>query len=196
MPDATVAFDPGTSMLVSGPAADAEDRLLDVVGAAPSDDGTAIVISAITSAPEVVAALRERDALDHERVGVIDCTDGGGGDDYGVPVAQVSSPGDLTGISLEFVKLLRRFREAGHGERVRVGLASVSTLLIYTEVKTTFRFLHVFTSRIDSAGMLGVFTIDPDMHDSQTVNTVRAIFDCEAGLGDEVTLRGSGYAVE
>lgn len=193
----SVVFDPGTSLLVTGPSADAQDRLLDVVGAGVAADETAIVISATTGAAGIVAALRERDALAPERVGVLDCTDSGGHEDHEVPVAQVSSPGDLTGISLEFVKLLRRFEEAGYDERVRVGLASISTLLIYTEVQTTFRFLHVFTSRLASAGMLGIFTIDPDMHEPQTVNTVRAIFDCEARIDDDgVDLRGSGYVYE
>lgn len=194
--DGTVAFDPGTSLLVTGSAAASEDRLLDVVGDGVARDETAIVISATTSAAGIVAALRDRDALVPERVGVLDCTDSRGGETQGVPVAEVSSPGDLTGISLEFVKLLRRFEETGHAERVRVGLASISTLLIYTEVRTTFRFLHVFTSRISSAEMLGVFSIDPDMHDSQTVNTVRAIFDCEVHLGDDVDLRGTGFTIE
>lgn len=192
----TVAFEPGTSLLLSGSSAVSEARLLDVVGGGVANGESAIVISATTSAAKIIRALRERGTLIPDRVGVLDCTDGGGREEYEVPVAQVSSPGDLTGISLEFVKLLRRFENIGHDERIRIGLASISTLLMYTEVQTTFRFLHVFTSRISSAGMLGVFSIDPDMHEPQTVNTVRAIFDCEARLGDDVNLHGSGYTIE
>jgi hypothetical protein len=65
---------------------------------------------------------------------------------------------------------------------------------MYSEVQTVFRFLHVFTSRIQSAGLFGVFALDPGMHDAQTVNTIRAIFDAEARIDDgTITLSGSGF---
>ena len=117
--------------------------------------------------------------------------------DEEVPVEQIGSPGDLTGISLEFAKLARRFEQAGADGRIRVGLASVSTLLMYGEIQTVFRFLHVFTSRIQSTGLFGAFALDPGMHDDQTVNTVRAVFDAEARVDDgTVTLDGTGFSEE
>lgn len=195
--DTTVTLEPGVSVLISGSSAAAEDRLLDVLAGGAAAGETGIVISTIRGARDIIAALRERDGIDPARIGIIDCTESGGTVDHEVPVEQLSSPGDLTGISLEFAKFVRRFETTGQADHIRVGLSSVSTLLMYTEVQTTFRFLHVFTSRISAASMLGVFSLDPEMHDPQTVNTVRAIFDCEAILTDgEVTLRGSGYSVE
>lgn len=198
VPGGTATFDPGTSLLVTGPTRVARGRLFDVVAAGPKNGESAIVVSADQSGSEVVAALREWNALVPEQVGIVDCTESGGSEGVAdARVSRLSSPGDLTGISLEFAKLLRELQQRGHADRVRVGVASISTLLMYSELQTVFRFLHVFTSRIRSADMLGAFSLDPDMHDGRTRNTVRAIFDCEATVdGNDVALQGSGYAVE
>lgn len=56
-------------------------------------------------------------------------------------------------------------------------LHSLSTLLMYADLQTVFRFLHVFTGRIQSVGGLGVFTIDADAHDDRTMNTIKQLFD-------------------
>jgi hypothetical protein len=197
--DRGVTFDAGTSLLVTGASVQVEDRLFDVVSGDGDTGDTAVVISTNRGAGEVVRAFEDRGAFDPGRVGVIDCTGQEGPEEIdGVPVRRLGSPGDLTGMSLEFAKLIDRFDDAGAGDRVRVGLASISTLLMYTDVRTAFRFLHVFTSRIRSGELFGVFAMDPGMHDQQTVNTVRAVFDCEARVDDDgtVDLRGSGFVTE
>ena len=108
-----------------------------------------------------------------------------------VAVRRLNSPGDLTGISLEFAKLLDGGDDA---VPVRVGFASISTALMYAELRTMFRFLHVFTARIRSGEMFGVFTMDPAMHEEQAHNTIRAVFDCEATVEEGGTeLRGTGF---
>jgi hypothetical protein len=88
----------------------------------------------------------------------------------------VSSPGDLTGISVGAAKLLKRFSEHDIAD-VRHGLVSVSTLLQYLELTTVFKFLHVYTGRIATTGGLGVFTLNSSAHDQRTVNTVIGQFD-------------------
>jgi hypothetical protein len=54
---------------------------------------------------------------------------------------------------------------------------SLSTLLMYSNLQTVFRFLHVFTGRIQSVGALGLFAIDSTAHDEQTMNTLKQLFD-------------------
>ena len=193
-----VAFDEGTSLLVSGPSTGVQEQVYGLLAERTDSAGTAILISADRGAPEVVRSFEGRGAFDAGRVAFIDCTGRDGPEDeQGAPVRRLGSPGDLTGMSLEFAKLVDRFEDAGRGDRIRVGLVSVSTLLMYTDVQTAFRFLHVFTSRIRSGGLFGIFAMDPGMHDQKTVNTVRAVFDCEARVDDsgEADLRGSGYTV-
>lgn len=179
-------FDDGTSVLLSGPSPETKARLYDAI--VPGAGERTIAITTNTDAETVVEELLDRGAT-RDQLGIIECTTHDS-DVEGVPVRQLSSPGDLTGISLEFAKLL----EEDDTKPVRVGFATVSTALMYTEVRTMFRFLHVFTARIRSGDMLGVFSMDPGMHEEKAHNTIRAVFDCEASLsGEEVTLRGSGF---
>lgn len=180
-------FDSGVSLLVSGASTLTDQRLLDAV--TPEADERTVVITTNMGADRVAEELLERGA-DRDQIGVIDCTSTDASPE-GVSVRQLSSPGDLTGISLEFAKLLE---EIGGSTPIRVGFATVSTALMYAELRTMFRFLHVFTARIRSGEMFGVFSIDPSMHEDQGYNTIRAVFDCEAKVTDEETkLRGSGF---
>ncbi len=179
-------FDDGTSLLLTGPSPELDPRLFEAI--TPGDDERAIVITMNLGAARVVDELQDRGA-DPGQIGVIDCTNQSesGGD---ARVRQLSSPGDLTGISLEFAKLL----DDVEGEPVRIGFASISTGLMYAELRTMFRFLHVFTARIRSGDMFGLFTMDPSMHEEQSYNTIRAVFDCEAVIDDDsLDLRGTGF---
>ncbi|WP_255149639.1 DUF7504 family protein [Halorarius halobius] len=191
-----LSFDPGTSLLMSGEAPPVRERVLDATAEGLREGETVLLITADRSAERIVDALDDRGGVDPARVGIVDVTnDKGATEVEGVQVSQLSSPSDLTGISLEFAKHLERFESAGQADRVRVGLLSVSTLMMYGELQTVFRFLHVFTSRIRSAELFGLFALHPDMHDDKATNTVRAIFDAEATItGDGVDLRGTGYA--
>lgn len=107
----------------------------------------------------------------------------------------MSSPGDLTGISIGTAKLLQRF--SNHDiAAVRHGLVSVSTLLQYLDINTVFKLLHIYTTRIAETQGLGVFTVDNAAYDSQTINTIAGEFDSLIELRDtdageqEVRIRG------
>ena len=91
-------------------------------------------------------------------------------------VEYVSSPADLTGIGIGVSEQLRRLAEAEF-RRMRVGCYSLSTLLMYAELETVFRFLHVLTGRIESIEGLGMFAIDPTTHDRSTINTLKQLYD-------------------
>jgi len=70
---------------------------------------------------------------------------------------------------------------------------------MYSDLQTVFRFLHVFTGRIQSADALGVYVIDSTAHDDQTMNTLKQLFDAvieleEAADGEEPTIRTAGLS--
>lgn len=194
-PGESWTFDDGTNLLVSGETKPARERLFDALAEGLADGETVILVTTDESASSAVEELAERGELASDRLGIVDVTsEGGPGHVDGVRVCRLSSAGDLTGMSLEFAKLLEEFESNGVATDVRVGVSSVSTLLMYADVKTVFRFLHVFTSRIQSARLFGLFTLHPSMHDGKTTNTLRAIFDCEADVSEtDVELRGSGF---
>lgn len=185
---------PGTSLLVTGPSRRAEGLCLDLLARAHEHDERTLVITTGTSAGDIATGLRERSgAFRPEHLAIVDTT-AGAGDVPGVAVETLSSSGDLTGISLETSKLIRGF---GEESPLRLGLVSVSTLLMYVDLQTVFRFLHVFTSRVNSGGWFGAFALDPEMHDTQAVSTVRAAFDAEARVTDDaVAIQGEGLVEE
>lgn len=190
--DEPVEFEDGASLLLSGPSATLEEVVVDAM----TGEETVIVVTTNRGGETVAGRLVDA-GLVGERTGVVDASSGESHlkSVEDVRVRSLGSPGDLTGLSVEFAKLVEAFTDDGVGDRVRVGVLTVSTLLMYTDVRTVFRFLHVFTSRIRSGGYLGVFALDDEMHEEQTVHTVRAIFDAEAHFDSEgdVDLRGSGF---
>ncbi|WP_254534897.1 DUF7504 family protein [Halomarina litorea] len=182
---------PGTSLLLTGPGDRTEELVYDLLASGHANGDHTVVITTDAGTTDVVEALRSRsEPFDPQRVGVVDTTD--------TPVAEtdvfverLGSTGDLTGISLGTAKIGRRFDSE---VPLRLGLTSVSTLLMYVDLRTVFRFLHVFTSRITAGNWLGVFTLDPSMHDDQTLGTLRAVFDGEVRVGEEETeTLGSGF---
>ena len=112
------------------------------------------------------------------RLAVVACDGGTEAPADGLGAAAcVSQPNDLTGLGIQYSKLARSFTEGPRG-RLRVGLDSISTLLMYCEdVQTVYRFLHTFTGRIRSTSQLGVFAFNPAMHDERVSSVVAQPFD-------------------
>ena len=58
-----------------------------------------------------------------------------------------------------------------------MGIDSLSTLLLYTEFDRMARFLHVLSGRIDRAGGLGVFIVNPGTIDAGQYDQLKTLFD-------------------
>lgn len=178
-PETTV--DPGTNVLVSGPPMTGKRALAMQVLAAGSRNGDgAIVVSTKDSAERVRDNYADLTTLDEPLLGIIDCVtrqQGSAGIEDEELVRYASSPVDLTGIGIELSELLRHFYQERGVTNNRVLLHSLSTLLMYSNLQTVFRFLHVFTGRIQSAEALGLYVIDDSGHDEQTMSTLKQLFD-------------------
>jgi hypothetical protein len=83
----------------------------------------------------------------------------------------VSSPGDLTGISMPVSEFLKTSTSPA------ILVDSLTTLLYYAEDASVFRFLSVLTAHIRRNDGLGVFTMTPEAHHEQTVRTFEQLFD-------------------
>lgn len=177
-PELLSDVEPGTNLLVSGPAMSGKRQLLlRLLARGAEDDEGAIVVTSRNPADDIAqeynAALDGRESFFR----IIDSVSSrGGGAGERSFVREVSSPGDLTGMGIEFSELAREAENNGV-ERLRIGFDSLSPLLMYVDLQRLFRFLHVFTSQIQSRNWLGLFAIDPDSHDEQVVNTVSQLFD-------------------
>jgi hypothetical protein len=178
--DAVQEVRPGTSILISGPAMTGKERLaLDVLRDAVGTGEGAVVVTTNDAAAGVIDEFEGQvEGFQPSQLGVVDCR--GEGEEGDVPdgtyVHHVSSPGDLTGIGIGITKALEGLHNSGR-EDGRMALYSLSTMLTYTDKKTVFKLCHILSSRLDSAGYVGVFTIDSGAHDDQTLQVIKQAFD-------------------
>ncbi len=172
---------PGTNILISGPPLTGKRSLsLDSLAEGTRNGEGAIVVTTKDGADRVLEDYRERVEIEDKPVAVVDCVTRQQGmedvtDDDRVKYA--SSPVDMTGIGINLSEFLETFYKDRGIERNRIMLYSLSTLLMYSDLQTVFRFLHVFTGRIQSVDGLGLFAIDSTAHDDQTMNTLKQLFD-------------------
>jgi len=180
----------GTNLLIAGPPLTGKRDIAFEVLATGSRDGEGSIV--VTTKDDAEKVLEEyagyvEDVAEFD-VGVVDCVTkqrgvGSVRDDPRVKYA--SSPVDMTGIGIKLSEFLEEFYEVRGHEQNRILLHSVSTLLMYSDLQTVFRFMHVFTGRVQSADGLGVYVIDSTAHDDQTMNTLKQLFDAVVEVTDE-----------
>ena len=180
-PDLDAEVQPGTNILVSGPPMSGKRSLcLDILASGTEKDEGAIIVTTKDGADRVLRDFASRTPYEDRPVAVVDCVTrqqgvGEARDDD--RIKYTSSPVDMTGIGIKLSEFLQAFYQNRGIEKNRVMLHSLSTLLMYADLQTVFRFLHVFTGRIQSVDGLGVFAIDDSAHDDQTMNTLKQLFD-------------------
>ncbi|MFW6003027.1 MAG: RAD55 family ATPase [Halanaeroarchaeum sp.] len=169
---------PGTNLLVSGPSMSGKRQLmLRMVAHGASLEEGGVVVTTKDSAADILEEYRAIREYDDDYLRLIDCVGSQSGSGSRTEMIRtVSSPGDLTGIGIEFSEVAKD--AGGNGvERLRIGFDSITPLLMYVDLQRLFRFLHVFTSQIQSNDWLGLFAIDPSSHEEQTVSTISQLFD-------------------
>ena len=176
-----VEVDAGTNLLIEGPPMSGKRQLgFQILADGVADGEGAIVVTTKDGADRVLEDFADIAGVESPTVGVVDCVtkqQGMGSRRESDLVRYASSPNDLTGIGIELSELLRTLYEGRQVTQNRILLHSLSTLLMYSDLQTVFRFMHVFTGRVQSADALGVFVIDASAHDEQTVSTLKQLFD-------------------
>jgi hypothetical protein len=123
---------------------------------------------------------------------VVDCT---GVEERGRKRAsnrrRLSGPGDLTGVGIGVTEFVRRVHARGRGGTV--GLHSLSTMLMYADLRRLFQFVHVLTGRVDATGFASVLTMDDGVVTEREATVLRQAFDAVLEVrerGTERTARG------
>ncbi len=170
---------PGVTVLVVGPAlSGGEDLARSLVADSIETDESALFISTNMQGEKLLKKChRTHGSPDPDQLGVIDCSGQESGQSIDVPIRYVSSQSDLTGISIQFTSLHESLSANATDGRVRTGLISLSSLLMYVELETVFQFTQTLAGQISTTGGLGVLAIDPTIHEAQTVNTFGQIAD-------------------
>jgi len=172
----------GTALLVTGEGGPTRDINLSTLQA---DRGEGVVFVTEGTADEACSVCADR----AEHYWCI-ATEG----DAGECGTVVEGLDDVSEVAVALATLLSRAEDRGV-KRLRVGFDGLDTLLAGADPALAFRFLHLFTGRVRSGGLLAVAHIDPARHDPATVSNVRALFDGVLEVratddGREARLRG------
>jgi KaiC/GvpD/RAD55 family RecA-like ATPase len=106
-------------------------------------------------------------------------------------IKRASSPVDLTGIGVKISQFFEEMLIKKKKQQVHLCINSLSTILMYSNIQTVFRFLHVFTGRVKAANGFGLYVVEDEMHDAQTIATLKQLFD---GM-IEIKAVGDAYAM-
>lgn len=172
--------EPGASLLIAGAPLTGKRRLgFELLDRGTAADEGVVVVSNRDSADRILE--RYGPSLDGApRVGIVDCItkhQGQGTAREADSVRYAASPEDLTGIGVQFSDLLEAFVDDHGVAHNRVLFSSITTLLVYSELETTFRFLDVFARRIERTDALGLFLVDTTAHSREVLATVGQPFD-------------------
>jgi KaiC/GvpD/RAD55 family RecA-like ATPase len=199
LPDEALESVPaGTNLAIIGPSMSGKRDLAIELLAVGLEDGDGVVSITTDGRIDVDDFERYADSADRSCVQLLDASGSDGGGARGAS-QRVSSPSDLTGISIAMAKQLKAL-PTEQLEGLRYGLVTVSTLLQFLDPQTVFKFLHVYTARVGETDGFGVYTITDDAHDAQTLNTILGQFDAVIRLREndagerEAQVRGDGVS--
>lgn len=106
----------------------------------------------------------------------------------------VNSPGDLTGIGVEFTEVCRDIDEKGtdggsvKSDDVYLFFDNVSMVLNWdygVDEKVRYRFLHTLTGQLKTRGDRGYFNCLTDVESEKNVNTLSQLFDAVVTYSEE-----------
>jgi KaiC/GvpD/RAD55 family RecA-like ATPase len=172
----------GSNIMLVGPPMSQKEIILHNImyQGAVTNENAVITVTTHESATQILEWFKENKmVLPLSRIGIIDCiTKSVGGVAFETEnIKIVSSPMDLTGIGVRISQFLEDFLLKKKIPKIQLHINSLSTILMYSNIQTVFRFIHVFTGRIKAAGALGIFVVDGGMHDDQTIATLQQLFD-------------------
>lgn len=189
----------GMSVLIAGPALTGKRQLLfDLVGG--GTDRTTILVSSKRASDRFQRSFLEtRTHPDQWETRLVDCVGKSHATDSVRDSAtrkNITSPNDLTGIGIAVSGFMREFHHKNHTPRI--GLHTLSTLLMYADLRRVFQFTHVLTGRISSSGFSGVFTLDTTQRNTEAMDILLGLFDGivevrDTDAGPELRVRGAEF---
>ncbi len=172
----------GSNIMLIGPPMSGKETILSYIAyhGAAKNENAIITVTTRESAAHILEWFKENKlAMPMSRIGIVDCvtkTLGGAAvDSENIKIA--SSPVDLTGIGVKISQFFEEFFMKKNTRKIQLHINSLSTILMYSNIQTVFRFLHVFTGRIKAAGALGIYVLESGMHDEQSIATLKQLLD-------------------
>ena len=171
----------GSNIMLFGPPMSQKEIILYNImyHGAVINENAVITVTTHESATQILEWFKENKMeLPLSRIGIIDCiTKSIGWTAFETEnIKYSSSPMDLTGIGVRISQFFDDFLMNKKIPKIQLYINSLSAILMYSNIQTVFRFMHVFTGRIKAAGALGIFVVDSGMHDDQTIVTLKQLF--------------------
>ena len=172
----------GSNIMLIGPPMSQKEVILHYImyhGTAINDNAV-IAVTTREPATDIMEWFKENQlVLSLSRIGIIDCITKSIGRDAleTENIKFASSPQDLMGIGVRISQFFEDFLIKKNNRKIQLHINSLSGILMYSNIQTVFRFMHVFTGRIKEAGALGIFVVDSGMHDDPTIATLKQLVD-------------------
>ena len=175
-----------SNVLLLGPSTESrvEDACIDLLAGSTPGETNVLAVVYETSPAEFVARWSARAGGPPARGGIVAVGDHASVDESVWTTHSVANPADLSGVGIELSDLLSALNGPG-GATTAVCFDSLTALLDHTNLQQAFRFLHVLTGRVESAGAVGHYHVDPDAHDRQTMATVESLFDAVLAVDED-----------
>ena len=172
----------GSNILMIGPPMCQKEIILYNImyHGAEVNENAVIIVSTNDSGTQILDWFKKNKSLiPQSRIGIIDCiTKTIGGDAIeNENIKMAVSPLDLTGIGVRIGQFFEGFLNKNDFKKIQLHINSLSTILMYSNINTVFRFIHVFTGRIKAAGALGIYVMDSGTHGEQAIATLKQLFD-------------------
>jgi KaiC/GvpD/RAD55 family RecA-like ATPase len=179
--DAFEAIKNSSNIMIIGPPMNGKGTIMnDIVYQGLKAGGSAVIVNTRDTGENVIDWFNyNHPDITLESLCIVDCVT----KTMGVPtidianIKRVSSPADLTDIGIKISQFLEYFRIKKNTQKTTLCINSLSTILMYSNIQTVFRFLHVFTNRVKAAGARGIYVVEEGMHDEQSITTLKQLCD-------------------
>ena len=172
----------GSNIMIIGPPMSGKEIILNHImyHGAVHNDNAVVKVTTRYPASHVFEWFDDNNIpLPLSKIGIVDCV----AKTLGKEVVETenikiaNSPVDLTGIGVKISHFFEEFIMKKNIPNIQLHVDSLSALMMYSNLQTVFRFLHVFTGRIKAAGALGLFLVEDGMHEEKDIVTLKQLFD-------------------
>lgn len=102
---------------------------------------------------------------------------------FDVNVKCVANPGNLTDIGVAVTEMLDRWDE--DIDQLVFCFHSLTPLLYYSDVNKAYQFTHHLTGHMTLRNASAHYHMDPNAHDTSTINTFKTLFDAAVEIDDD-----------
>lgn len=172
----------GTNVLVLAPSLSTEkgDTCLNLLAAGSREQLDVLRITYSASPQELVDQWQTKYGELPGRMGIVIVGDQAGltaTSDDELPdrvFVTTANPNDITGLGM---RLNNYLTDVEPDSQLVVCFDSLTELLQFADVQSTFKFLHMFAGQLREVDAVGHFHLDPGAHEPQTISRLKPVFD-------------------